>query len=109
MIFAVDQGLARLDGVAEDRRHRDALALELYLSVADARRVHQVVDEADHVGELASHHLAGALRGRSGGRQPQHFEAAAEGSERIAQLVGEGRQEFVFPAVRFAELVLAIA
>jgi len=93
-----------------EARHRlgevEALAVERELAVCDAADVEEIADEPRHVPRLALDHgcrLHRLVARRIG--DFQHVRGRGEGRERIAQLVAEHRQEFVFGAARRLHLV----
>ena len=100
-------GAGRLDGVGDDVGEQHAGAPELHLVPADPGDVEQVVDEPDHVPELPLHHVAGLGDGVGvARRQPHHLQAVADRGERVAQLVGEQREELVLPPVGLLQRLL---
>jgi hypothetical protein len=77
-----------------------ATSAQLDLAAGDARDVEQVVDEARELAHLAVDHVVGPLQARrGGGLGAQDLDRVAHRSERIAQLVGEDREELVLAAV----------
>ena len=100
----VDERPADVDRVSNDPDQIGMLAMERDLSAGDPRDLQQVVDEPDHVIDLALHHLAHARRDRIGRfRQPEHLDRVGDGRERVPQLVRQHREELVFPAVRLVQ------
>jgi Tfp pilus assembly protein FimT len=96
----VDIGAHHFQRVVDHRFQLDAAHLDRELAGVDARDVQQVVHQAHHLAQLAFHDVGGAL-GRLGvaAAQAQDVEAGADRRQRIAQLVRQGRQEFVLAAV----------
>ena len=69
----------------------------------DAADVEQVVDQADHVGDLALHEGAGLVDGGGVFAGEAHdLEAVADGGQGVAELVGEGGEELVLLAILLA-------
>ncbi len=80
---------------------------QLHLVAVDAGDVEQVVDQPDHVAELPLHHVPGLGDGVGvAGREPHHLQAVAQRGQRVAQLVGQQREELVLAAVRLPERLL---
>ena len=106
---SVEGRAGRLDGVVDHVCQDDAFSRELDLAGREARDVEQVVDETDEVAQLALHDVEGAVPGRVIQAETSHeLEAVRERRERIANLVGERRDEFILPAVRFLERRLGL-
>ena len=83
-----------LHRLAHELAEIDALALQLHLAAGDPRHVEEVVDEPGQVGDLPLDDLPGPLRLLAAGhRAAEDVEAVSDRRERIAQLVGEHRQE----------------
>ncbi len=53
----VDMRLGDLNRATQDLAQVDRVGLQLDIAAGDARHVHQVVDQADHLLDLAVHHL----------------------------------------------------
>ncbi len=102
----LDQRPAGLDRVLQHRQHVDPVRPELDLALGDAADVEQVVDQMDHLTELAFDDVASAVDGLRLARQGHDLERIADRRERIAQLVGEGGEEFVLAAVGAAQRLL---
>ena len=91
---------ALLDDVGQEH----ARAAQLHLVPADAGDVEQVVDQPDHVPELPLHHGAGLGDGVGvAAGEPHDLQAVAERGERVAQLVGQQREELVLAPVGLPE------
>jgi hypothetical protein len=102
-----DGGLAGLGAGGDDLLQADAFAVQLDLAEADATHIEQVVDEAHEMRELTIHHVDRAMQRRVGfRRQARDLQAVADRRERIAQLVGQRREELVFAPIRVVELAL---
>jgi hypothetical protein len=68
------------------------------------RYIEQVFDESDQLLHLPVDNRVGPpAHGRVGLGRTQEGDGIAQGGERVAELVREGGQEGVFPAVRFAQ------
>ena len=65
--------------------------------------IEQIVEQARHVLQLALHHRQHGLRLWLGTRHSQDLDAVADRCERIAQLVGEAREELVLAAIRLSQ------
>ncbi len=102
----VEGGAVAFHRVADQLRDQRRLGLELDLARGDARDVEQIVDETDHLRDLALHHRPHP-RDRAGRvvRQAQDVEAGAQRGQRIAQLVGEDGDELVLAAIDVAQLL----
>ena len=101
---ALDQRLAHLDGVADDASEIDALPAQLHPVVGDAADVEQVVHEPRHQHDLPLHHVRGAVDDRILLASALHQRnGVSHRRQRIPELVGEGRQEFVLAAVGIAQ------
>ena len=98
----------RAGGAAVQRRHApgdlgevDGLQAQHDLAGHHARDVEQIVDDPREVLHLAADDVAGARAGVvAAGRAGQHVGGAADGAERVAQLVAQHREELVLRAVR---------
>ena len=104
VLMRLDHGLQRFHGAIDDRTDRhDALA-ELDGAVRDARDIEKIVDQTREVRRLAIDDIA---------RPDQRFtlqclilhqiDRVADGGERIAQLMGEDREELVLVPVGFLQ------
>ena len=98
----------RGDGVFDNVHHRDGLALQGDLALADPRDVEEIVNQPSHVDHLSLDHLK---IGRPGtnftDRGLLHqLQGVANRREWIAQLMRQHGEEFIFPAVRLLECVL---
>ena len=104
MSRSLNVGAAQLDGLIHYQCQFDSLFAELNLARADPRGVKQVVNEPHQLSQLALHHLLhllGVLPCPA--PHPQDLQAVAERSERVAEFVGQHRQEFILAAVGFPE------
>lgn len=100
VVALADRGLGGFHRLAHDHGQVHRLPLQGHQPAGDAAHVHQVVDERDHVVDLALHHFAQALdRLLVVGRALHHFECVAQRCERVAQLVREDGDELVLAAV----------
>ena len=96
--------------LADDPRHVHALLAQLHHSPRDARCVQQVIHHARQLGGLPPDDFAGPGRGPiglPGERLVQQRAGAGDPGQRVAQLVGEHRQELVLPAVPLGQFVVA--
>ena len=83
---------AHLDGRLHDARQADRFDVEAQLAARHARHVEQIVDEADELADLPLDDLPGLVeRRRIVGPEPHDLEGVADGSQRIAELVGQRR------------------
>ncbi len=84
-----------LDGDTHEFCQVELLTLQLHLAAGDPGGLQEVVDQHRLMEDLA---LGGVDRPRSGlvpvPLQPQHLEGVADRAERVAQLVGEHREQF---------------
>jgi hypothetical protein len=71
--------------------------------LADTRDIEQLVDQPHHMGQLSVHRVADVGSAVSLGILAQDIQPIAQRRQRIAQLVGQGRQELVLSAVGFPE------
>lgn len=79
-------------------------------SAVDSRDLEQVVDQTHHVVDLPLQHRQDPVAGpAAGARQAQDVQAGADGCERVAQLVGERREELVLAAVCVPQRLLVAA
>ena len=96
----LDERAARLDGAVDDRRQRHPLSAEVELVAGNPAHVEQVVHQPDHLTQLPLHHRAGlGDRPALPAGQPQDLQAVADRGQRVAEFVGQGRQELVLAAV----------
>ena len=102
----LDQRANGFDGLVDDRRQFDALLAQLDLAARDAAHVEQVVDQP----RPSARPAAPASRTPSSTRLPlaaaeaQHSAGVADRRQRVAQLVGQHRQELVLAAVGFGQV-----
>ena len=101
-------GRARLDrAAARPPPARTALPAELDLAPADPGHVQQVVDQPGQLPDLPLHHRPGLARRSSGSRgQSEDLQGVADRGQRVAQLVGQRRQELVLAAVGLPQRLL---
>ena len=95
---------AHLEGGLDHLLNRQRLGRQTQLAAGDARHVEQVVDQPDHLptcrssrSRCAAHRVAGVAR------QPHDLQGVADRGERVAQLVGERREELVLAPVGVAQ------
>ena len=101
---ALDQRLADLDGVADDSYQIDALQAQLHPVVGDASDVEQVVHEPGHQPDLPLDHVRDAVDDRIPLAAAFHQrDGVADRRQRVAQFVGQHRQELVLATVGVAE------
>ena len=80
------------------------LAVQLGFAVRNARDIEQVIDEPGHVPDLPFDHPLGPGHGGIIDVLPANdVECIEDGSQGIAQLMGQHRQEFVLAPVRFGQ------
>jgi hypothetical protein len=88
------------DGVLDDRRQLDLLYAELDLALADPAHVEKVVNQPDELPDLTLNHVHHRLsRFPVRGSQPQDLQGVADRGERIAQFMGQHREELALAAV----------
>jgi hypothetical protein len=95
-----EHGSTRFRRAFDHRTELDTLLAQLYIAAANATDVEQVVDQAGQVCELPIHYRD---RTRDASvvvrRETQKLEAGLKGSEGVAELVRERRQELVLASV----------
>ncbi len=103
----------RLERALHDGGEGDSLGPQADLPVRDPGNVEEIVDEPDEMGHLP---LDDHSRLRESGpillsvpRARQDLRRVRDGGEGIAELVREGGQELVLPAIHVAELLLGPA
>ncbi len=100
----IDGRPRRLDRPGDDRPDQHRLALQRDDAAGDPRHVEQVVDQVDQVLDLTLDDVAGRRPLRFGQLlQAQQLHGGADRRQRIAQLVGQHRQELVLALGRFLE------
>ena len=99
----VDERPGRLDRLVEDRARVHEVLPEPDLPARDARDVEQVVDEPDELPDLPLDDVAGPVAALLVGGHLEDGHGVVDRGERVAQLVGEHRQELVLVAVVLAE------
>ncbi len=105
----VDQRACCLDRCLDHLAQRVGAAAQCEAPACDARDVQQVVQQQGHVTHLALDDLvAPALLGLGGLRQARHRAGLADRRKRIAQLVGQRRQEFVLAAIGVLQQALVV-
>jgi hypothetical protein len=102
----VDRRAVVLDGVADRGGEVDRRLAQLDRPAVDARQLEEVVDQAHEVRGLTLEHFVHASRGLAVGRHAQDLQAVAQRRKRIAELVGERRQELVLAPVGLAQRFL---
>ena len=104
MPAGVEEGPARLDGLLDDLAEIEQRPLDLDLAARDAGDVEQIVDEASEVPALAFDDVdAPGGVAHLAGRLAEDGDGVADRGERIAELVGQHRQELVLAAIGLAE------
>ena len=99
----LDHRPAGFDGAMDHGRQVLAFLPQLDLAAGDARDVQQIVHQPHHVQQLAVHHLAGPLPAdRVVGGHADQLQRGPDRRQRIAQLVGQDRQELVLLPVGVA-------
>ena len=110
LIAMSNPDLAHLQGRFDDLAEVDLLLVQLNVAAAHARDVEQVLDQTRQVRELAVHHRERTVGGnRIIAPFHEQVDAGAQGRQRIAQLVGQGRQELVLAAIGLPQLLLSSA
>ncbi|MDA8521487.1 hypothetical protein M5C95_12040 [Acidovorax sp. NCPPB 4044] len=104
----VDAGPGEFDGLGGDVPQVERLARQLDVVAADARDVQQLVHQPHHVPDLAAEHLGRACLRRLSHRVEQQLGRAADGCQRIAQLVGQRGEEFVLAADHLLQAPFAV-
>src|SRR5262245_7571579 len=95
-----DQRPAGFDRSGDDLGQVYRRFLQADFALADARNFHKVVHQPDHLLDLSIHQLVGLRNHRRiVAAQCENLNGVAEGGERVAQLVGQRRQEVIFAAV----------
>jgi hypothetical protein len=106
----LEQRLRRLDGAVQHGAQVDMVAPQLQAIGRDPRDVEQIVRQPYQLMELPAHDRQGAfLQPRILTGATQQLQRIAQRCERIAQLVGERRQELVLAAVGFAQHLFGVA
>ena len=110
---AEEERPCRLERALHDRGEGDQLGPEADLPVRDPGDVEEVVDQPDQVGHLPLDHLS-RLCGTGAvllavPEARQDLRRVPDRGERVSQLVREGGEELVLPAVDVAELLLGPA
>ena len=91
----VEQRAHGLDGGGHHLGEVDGDALDREFAARDARHVEDVLDDVRELGGLALEHRAHRRLRRMVERQPRHHvDGAADGRQRVAQLVRKHRDEF---------------
>ena len=91
--------------LGDDVPQVDFLQIQRDASARDSGDVEKIVEQAGHVRDLAADHIVRALDdGALLAEALEQLERRAHGRERIAQLVGEHRQELVFLAGGLGQL-----
>ena len=106
----LDDGPAGLDGGVDDARELDVLPAQHDLPARHAGDLHEVLDEAPEVPDLALDDLASPPRVvRRRGRRLEELRGDADRGERVAQLVRERGEELVLAPVGEAQGLLGLA
>ena len=100
----VDERAADFHGALHDLVQTDGLFAQGDPAPRDARDIEQVIDQTDHLRELAFHHFLRLAAGlRVVARGPEQGQGVAQRGEGVAQFVGQGGQELVLAAVGVAQ------
>ena len=92
------------DGMVHDRDQLRSLFAKLDLALADAAHVEKVVDLPDHVPHLSVQDFGRRSDGPSVAVRPQQdLDGVADRGQRVAEFVGQHRQEFVLAAIGLAQ------
>ncbi len=106
----LDERTARLLRRLEHLRELDLRGAELDLVACDAAQVEEIVDQAREMADLSFDHLmAPGQLAVARVSVPHHRDAVSNRRERIPELVREGGEEGVLPAIRFLELLVRLA
>ena len=102
----LDQGQRRLDGMVDDRAEIDRLLAELDLSPRDPRDVEEDLRAAASCAGSAVRAISSdsSIRRISRDLQANDLEGVRQGRQRVAQLVGQHRQELVLALARLLQL-----
>ncbi len=99
------QGFDRFEGLRDDFGEPHRLASQVDATLGDARDVEQVVHEPREVRHLPANDADGSLRAHvRWQRSRQHFARVPDRRERIAQLVRQHCEKFIFLAIGHFEL-----
>src|SRR5256714_2650953 len=106
LLTRFDGGAQRIERARDQIVQLDPLAVQLDFSMAYAGDVEQVVDHPGDIAQLAIEHLMSPLAcGRVDRAAAQHLHDIRDGSERIAQLVRQHRDEFILALVGGAQIL----
>ena len=109
VIARFDRRRRGLERVIDHAAQADAFIAQVHLAERDSRDVHEIVDQAHHVMHLPVDDLARRAHVFPGGIAGlEQVHRVADGRERIAQFVRQGRQEFVLAPVRVDQRALEI-
>ena len=104
MVPRVNQAADAVGRLANDLPQIDLFRGQGDASARDPGNIEQIVEQADHVRDLAIHDVMDARDQRVvRAGAPQQSQCGADGRQGIAQLVPEHRQEFVFLPRRLGE------
>ena len=103
----LDERAGRLDGALHHARQFDPLLAEFQLVAADPAHVHQVIYQPHHLPKLPLYQSSGLLQCRRFGCKPDDLDGVADRGQRIAEFVGQQRQELVLASVGFPKLLVA--
>ena len=99
-----DQRLRRLHRALDDAAEHDLLLPKLNPAGADARDLQQVIDQMFELPDLTLDDAAGLLLKRVFIRlQPQQVDGVQDWRQRVAQLVAEHGQKFIFAPVQISQ------
>ena len=103
----IDQGPAGFHRSINDGPGVEGLYLKLDLAASDARDIEEIVDQSDEMVDLPGDDIAGPEHAFL--LEIEHLEqlgGGADGCQRVAQLVGEHRQELVLAPVVFLDVTV---
>ncbi len=92
MRLSLDVRSCRLDRRIDERIDRHLFPMQLQLAPVDPTDIQQVVDQSSHQSELPVHHGVDIRRSLRHA-QLENGDPITDGSERVAQLVGQRRKK----------------
>src|SRR5664280_511198 len=97
MFFRADEIARCLDGLLDEFGHGDPAHLQCDLAFGHAGRIEQIVEQPDHVLDLAPDHREERGGDRLGTQHGQQLDSGADRREGVSQFVRQHRQELVLP------------
>ena len=109
MPAGVDDRAAALDGPIQDRRQVNGLPVQVDEPSRDAADIQQIIDQPDHVLDLPLDHFGGVadLFMDVSSLMTDQAQRVGNGGQRVAQLVGEHRQELILALIGLLERLFA--